>query len=131
MVRGPVVYCAEDVDNEWVDDDFKVRFIHCFTPAALAALTMSQKVRLRPDCKIYEHAVNDKTTGDSFVSLTVTEGVSTVDLETRVAGLPWMGVQGGGSAESKGPKDLRLVPYYFRANRGGKGMMRVGFGRAS
>lgn len=27
---------------------------------------------------------------------------------------------------SKGSKDLKFIPYYLRANRGGKGQMRVG-----
>ena len=28
VARGPVVYCAEDYDNDWVEDHFKVRHTH-------------------------------------------------------------------------------------------------------
>ena len=39
--------------------------------------------------------MSDKTTGDEFVSLTVTEGVSSVPM-TRIGEMPWM--EAGGSA---------------------------------
>ena len=69
----------------------------------------------------------DQTTGDSFVSLTITDGVSRLGME-QIGGMPWMSP--GGKGGSSAPKDLKMVPYYFRANRGGKGQMRVGMKRA-
>lgn len=73
--------------------------------------------------------MSDKTSGDEFVSLTVTEGVSSVPM-TRIGEMPWMEVGGKGKANGAGPRDLQLIPYYFRANRGGRGQMRVGMKRA-
>ena len=70
-------------------------------------------------------------TGDQFVSLTITDGVSTLPME-QIGGMPWMSPRSG-SDEKRAPsasKDLKLVPYYFRANRGGRGQMRVGMRRA-
>lgn len=87
-----------------------------------------QTISLSPQCKIYEHNVSDQGTGDQFVSLTVMEGVSTVPID-QIKGMPWMNVDGKDG--SNAPKDLQLIPYYFRANRGGRGQMRVGMKRAN
>jgi hypothetical protein len=55
LVRGPIVYCVEDVDNPWVQDHFK-------------------SVQLDPACSVQEKLVTDGTTGDTYVALTVAKG---------------------------------------------------------
>lgn len=47
----------------------------------------------------------------------------------RIGEMPWM--ESKGKDDGKAPKDLQLIPYYFRANRGGRGQMRVGMKRAT
>lgn len=97
-----------------------------------ACTDYSQTISLNPQCNIYEHSVADQTTGDQFVSLTITEGISTVPIE-RVGSMPWMDVEkdsSGSKPNGANAKDLKLIPYYFRANRGGRGQMRVGMKRA-
>lgn len=92
---------------------------------------MEQTAALKNGAKIHEHDVLDPTTGDGFISLAIgKEDIARVELDQRVPGMPWMGVDGEGKGAG-GANDLKLVPYYFRANRGGRGMMRVGFARAS
>jgi len=103
------VYCAEDFDNTWVEDHFK-------------------SVSLSATCKISERKVTEQTTGDYYVGLTV-EGASRLKAR-QISGLPWFeeSSDNADSGQSE-TENLHLVPYYFRANRGGRGQMRVGFKR--
>jgi len=136
LARGPIIYCVEDVDNAWVTDHFK-------------------SVRLDPVCleHVHEDDVHDQGTGERYTALTVVKGARMCDVEAverKMAGLPFCevprdnrhamanGVNGTHSAgdstadseETKVIEELRFVPFYFRANRGGKGHSRVGFARA-
>ena len=82
-----------------------------------------QTVQLNPHCEIEERTIEDHNTGDTFVGLSVQNGASTVELpKTQTA--PFVEL-----AESNRPEafnGLHFVPYYFRANREGRGQMRVG-----
>ncbi|KAK3684591.1 hypothetical protein LTR37_020122 [Vermiconidia calcicola] len=109
LARGPIVYCVEDADNPWVSDHFKA-------------------VQLDPRCKIEERSVYDDASGDSFVGLTVSDGASAIDLQ-KLQASPAVDAQA--SQHATPIKELQFVPYYFRANRGGKGQMRVGLRRAA
>ncbi|KAF2093592.1 DUF1680-domain-containing protein [Rhizodiscina lignyota] len=96
VARGPLVYCAEDVDNPWEADHFKSE--------------------LRKD---------------------VVEGEEIVGIRAEGAA-GFLKVPERYNPSSDGPTDswsidktrrretLRFVPYYARANREGKAMMRVG-----
>ncbi|CAD0111513.1 unnamed protein product, partial [Aureobasidium uvarum] len=71
--------------------------------------------------------VQDKSSGDSFVALTVTHGASVLNTDAFEE-TPFL-LDDGLSKGTPLPS-LEFVPYYFRANRGGKGHMRVGLKRA-
>lgn len=60
---------------------------------------------------------------DSYVGI-VAENGSKGELDTSA----WDGqiVAESRNKLSEGSKDLNFIPYYLRANRGGKGQMRVG-----
>ncbi|KAI9737325.1 MAG: hypothetical protein M1834_009478 [Cirrosporium novae-zelandiae] len=113
LARGPIIYCLEDVDNDWVDDDFKSLTL---TPTK-ATITESLK--------------SDPQTQETYVGLTVRNGISLLD------GMGvGMGSDGGGEGKEMGKEkkkkvveELRFVPYYYRANRGGRGVLRVGVRR--
>ena len=112
LVRGPIVYCVEDVDNDWVQDHFKT-------------------VQLDPHCKIDESTVTDKDTGDTYVALKVVKGASVMNMDALLAS-PDVAIEElnkATGADAKVIEDLKFVPYYFRANRGGRGQMRVGLKR--
>jgi uncharacterized protein len=113
LMRGPIVYCVEDVDNTWVKDHFR-------------------SVQLSSSCQITESTVTDKENGDTYVALKVGGGgASLIDLSTvgHGPGLAVEDIDRIEKAEVKELEELNFVPYYFRANRGGKGMMRVGLRR--
>lgn len=108
VARGPLIYCAEDVDNGWVDDHFK-------------------SVRISPNAKLEQKDAFDEILGEEYITVTV-PGVR-VD-PSRYAGAN--GTFPGINAEQVkglGQEGIEVVfvPYYYRGNRGGKGHMRVGF----
>ncbi|KIX01397.1 uncharacterized protein Z518_09123 [Rhinocladiella mackenziei CBS 650.93] len=113
LSRGPIIYCVEDTDNTWVQDHFK-------------------SVQLDPHCQVVEKTVTDPKTGDTYVSLTVINGGASVMKPQDVHASPSVEVTG---LDEKLQRDVRtieelnFVPYYFRANRGGSGQMRVGLRR--
>lgn len=112
IARGPLVYCAEDFDNDWVHDHFK----HSVFSTTRTQLT--------------EQRLCDEKTGETYVAVTAHNAITQLDMHTYDRGAPAFDVHskaqqnGEGEAEQR---DLVLVPYYFRANRGGRGHMRVGF----
>ncbi|KAJ9613061.1 hypothetical protein H2200_003002 [Cladophialophora chaetospira] len=112
LARGPIVYCIEDVDNAWVQDHFKT-------------------VQLDPHCKIDEITVTDKDTNDAYVALKVIKGASLMNMDALHAS-PDARIEEldkATGADAKIIEELIFVPYYFRANRGGRGQMRVGLKR--
>lgn len=109
--RGPIIYCVEDFDNTWVQDHFKGTFVD--TNAVLI-----------------ETEIKDDCTQDSYIRLTLENGTKVLDL-SRVRPNPSMSETYFAEQlrASKDIEKLHFVPYYFRANRGGKGHMRVGLRR--
>lgn len=104
LMRGPLVYCVEDVDNAWVDDHFKSLLFD--TSATVTEATKTGDGILEPYVALTAY---DAT---SFLRPNSNAGPhSSAKLET---------VRNGGAEE------LHFVPYCLRDNRGGKGHMRVG-----
>ncbi|KAJ4252272.1 hypothetical protein NW757_006389 [Fusarium falciforme] len=97
LARGPIVYCVEDADNPWETNHFKDVF-------------------LRADSKVVEKMMTDEKTGEEYVALQSKCWKQSISIHASLK------VDG----DSATPQDLIFVPYYFRANRGGKGQMRVG-----
>ncbi|OQV11147.1 hypothetical protein CLAIMM_15031 [Cladophialophora immunda] len=108
VVRGPIVYCVEDVDNPWVKDHFK-------------------STLLQTTCSFVEKTVTDDTTGDTYVAIT-TNGASMLKTEAIRAD-PGVLLQGPAKFDKSGISELNFIPYFFKANRGGRGQARVGLRR--
>ncbi|KAL1956770.1 hypothetical protein VTO42DRAFT_6824 [Malbranchea cinnamomea] len=129
VARGPIIYCLEDVDNPWVKDNFK-------------------STLLDPHADLTESQTRDDATGEFYVAISAIEGGRFLDLShfastktpcrpclyptgevKHISGLP-NGNAEKGSVSSEGrnvvTETLNFIPYYFRANRGGTGQMRVG-----
>jgi uncharacterized protein len=123
LARGPLIYCLEDVDNPWVTDHFKTLI---FSPsrAFLSEVTKT-----------------DENTGEKYVAVTASliqmlegggwtsRGSDFIDVEERVSGDgtgPGVRTERIQILEGSAGSELTFVPFYYRANRKGKGMMRVG-----
>jgi DUF1680 family protein len=106
IARGPLVYCAEDVDNNWVDDHFK-------------------SVCFERDAKLEEYERDDVLDGETIVGIRAIQAGTVVHMEEDFN--PVLGVQQRNEEGRREQKTIEFIPYYARANRGGKGMMRVGF----
>ncbi|PNS14864.1 ER degradation-enhancing alpha-mannosidase-like protein 1 [Sphaceloma murrayae] len=140
LARGPLVYCLEDVDNDWVTDHFK-----------------SLLLNVQPHVPtVKETQVHDKVTGEDIVAMHISSHFSFLKVDgqgamdgvalgtcaaTEMSGgkkpsftLPqtsFLEVNGDQKKEVMTPdgkivEGLNFVPYYFRANREGRGHMRVG-----
>jgi DUF1680 family protein len=97
LARGPVVYCVEDVDNEWEGNHFK-------------DVAVDDKAPVTEEEREWD--------GQRYIALRARGW-------TRKVGA-WE-LAGPAPGEDKGEeRELVFVPYYLRANRGGKGHMRVG-----
>ncbi|PLB47394.1 DUF1680-domain-containing protein [Aspergillus steynii IBT 23096] len=106
VARGPLVYCVEDVDNPWVKDHFKSTAMHTGS-------------------KLVEERKVDLEVGDEYIAIRAIAAGSFVSLDPwdHCAAMPTPATESG----SQGPRqDLVFVPYYYRANRAGRGQMRVG-----
>ena len=110
LARGPIVYCVEDVDNPWEKDHFK-------------------NIAIKEDALVHEEQQFFEQQDEPYVAL------KTVGLQRSLD--QWKskpsGEEPGASSlpiRFSSEIDLIFVPYYFRANRGGNGHMRVGLLRA-
>ncbi|KAF3384432.1 Non-reducing end beta-L-arabinofuranosidase [Penicillium rolfsii] len=101
VTRGPIVYCVEDVDHPWEQRHFKRTIFDLNAP-------LKEELRSEPD---------------SYIAI-IAENGSKGELDTSA----WHGqiVAESKDAVSEDPKNLTFIPYYLRANRGGRGQMRVG-----
>ena len=101
LARGPIIYCAEDADNPWETNHFK-------------------DVVLKRDSAVREETGVAEVTGETYVALRT-------KCWTRKLGKMDEGCAGeAGEVVLGDERELVLVPYYVRANRGGRGHMRVG-----
>ncbi|KAJ8130593.1 hypothetical protein O1611_g3034 [Lasiodiplodia mahajangana] len=105
LARGPLIYCVEDVDNPWENDHFRNVGISFGSP-------VSEE----------EHVIDEM--GERYVGLRAVGWVRKVDQWSQGE----QGLEPGLSIAAEVPeaKELSFIPYYLRANRGGKGHMRVG-----
>lgn len=108
IARGPLVYCAEDVDNSWVDDHFKSVCL------------------LKDDIKLEEYERNDVLDNETIVGIRVS-GARKIKMDPALKFAPAGEMGDVGKVEEGWRESLELIPYYARANRGGSEMMRVGF----
>jgi uncharacterized protein len=114
IARGPIVYCVEDVDNPWVTNHF--RDVAIDTSVALRLQEVGGKIGGEEE----EEYVMIKAPGAGVVLEREAEEWTLFGGGKRDRG------GDGKEQEEEERRDLVFVPYYARANREGKGMMRVG-----
>ncbi|KAK9454030.1 putative DUF1680 domain protein [Dipodascopsis uninucleata] len=108
VARGPLIYCVEDVDHPWVTDHFK-------SLGLIESATFEEEIQ--NDGVIF---LKSKNTGvlvepelEEWQKNTSSMWSNEMTLKAR-------------QQRSRFPRvDLRFIPYFYRANRGGKGHMRV------
>jgi hypothetical protein len=122
VARGPLIYCLEDVDNPWVTDHFKTLV---FSPSKAF---------------VSEAPRTDASTGETYVAVTaslieILEGGGwtsrgseflAVEHEAQPTVGPGIRTEHIEVLEGDVGSELIFVPFHYRANRGGKGMMRTG-----
>ncbi|KAJ8114717.1 hypothetical protein OPT61_g3463 [Boeremia exigua] len=107
LARGPVVYCAEDAHNPWEKNHFK-------------------DVVVKPGSCITEEVCTWEPTGETYIVLRTrawTRSMKGWEGSVSIGGDPTRKVA---EVELMDEREIVYVPYYFRANSGGKGHMRVG-----
>jgi len=122
LARGPLIYCLEDVDNQWVDDHFKSVVL---APFVTSAAKDNNGTDLSKVCK--EAWKEDLPLSEGYVSITIQKGgmlLARKALESRQLDFE-KSIEALIDQETDAV-DLTFVPYWARANRGGKHMMRVG-----
>lgn len=107
VARGPIVYCAEDVDNSWVKDHFK-------------------SVRIAENAKLEEDTIHDSLLDEEIV---VVKAPAVVTKEITLTSGNFPGFNASNAKETSEPVQVRFVPYFYRGNRGGNGQMRTGLKR--
>ncbi|KAI0472662.1 glycoside hydrolase family 127 protein [Xylariaceae sp. FL0804] len=112
LARGPLIYSVEDVDNAWEHDHFR-------------------NVGISSRSGVSEHdEVMGKGPEEGYIGLRTRGWVRSIGSDwSRSSTTP--GLQRGGGAHAPQTDatvgvELRFIPYYLRANRSGRGHMRVG-----
>ena len=102
VARGPLVYCAEDVDNPWAPSDhFKTTILDTTIPLEEYYVRLADK--------------------EGWISVKAPNAARILRFNEGSCSADWT----GRTSISK-PETVTFVPYFARANRGGKGQMRVG-----
>lgn len=104
LARGPVIYCAEDAHNPWETNHFK-------------------DVVVKPGTPVTEEVRTWEPTGETYVALRTKAWTRSLGGWEVRRGDPTRRV---GEVELLDEREIVYVPYYFRANSGGRGHMRVG-----
>ncbi|KAH7077680.1 hypothetical protein BKA63DRAFT_601745 [Paraphoma chrysanthemicola] len=106
LARGPIIYCLEDAHNPWETNHFK-------------DVVLSADQTVKEESRIHEPS------GEKYVALKGT--VSTRSLVNWQSKSPGQDPAARVEKVQVGEyKEAVFVPYYMRANSGGKGHMRVG-----
>jgi DUF1680 family protein len=136
LARGPIIYCVEDADHPWVHDHFKV----CLNPPACPLSKVGWKVpsdlsqsvifdtnapRMEVSCK-KQPSEPSTAKGDEYIAIVVENGAKFLDLSSWNDTLTAASSDIFAHIKSERRETLRFIPYFYRANRGGKGQMRVG-----
>lgn len=110
FIRGPFVYCAESVDN----DAF-----------SLEAAFVSPKAEIREKKATGSDVASIKDVPILVLDCDIQRGFGQVD-----EGYPTSLYTATPPEWDRGTRQLTLIPYFLRENRGGDGAMRVWFGRS-
>lgn len=115
LARGPIVYCVEDADHPWVTDHFK---------SLVLAPGLAQADELLRREHVTEAEKADLPLGETYVGITLRDGGVVIPEEEVAPGLEGRRLEA--LVKGRETVDLHFVPYWARANRGGKQQMRVG-----
>lgn len=107
------MYCVEDVDNAWVSDHFRSTYLDSGCIAKDAVVEKEMADPNFPAERYVEITVIKAAYAVGFTALKVNAFVEKEEMDNRIGA-------------AKVIDELRFVPYYYRANRGGRGMARVG-----
>jgi|SRR5690242_9436287 len=113
IARGPIIYCVEDVDNEWVSDHFRSTYVD---PRCLARNVV-----------VEQEIADARWPDEKYIGITVKEAAYLVDFDKlSVDAFVEKEALNKTIETAELIEKLKFVPYYYRANRGGRGMARVG-----
>ncbi|KAI0015146.1 hypothetical protein F4780DRAFT_784444 [Xylariomycetidae sp. FL0641] len=110
LARGPLIYCVEDSDNPWEDEHFR-------------------NVGIKPDAEVTEQERTMDEMGERYIELRSVGWVRKMDAWDQGDGSGQLSTGFTETVVGEG-KELTFIPYYLRANRGGRGQMRVGLLKA-
>lgn len=116
LARGPLIYCLEDVDHPWVKDHFKSLVLAPSVTHAVEAGKLGGHV--------LEEEKRDMPLGETYVGITLKNGGLVIPQDKLLPSLESKGLEA--LIQDGEGVDLHFVPYWARANRGGKNQMRVG-----
>jgi hypothetical protein len=91
------------------------------------SLILPQSLLLDPKATITDEWIDDESTDQGYVALTANGGFSFLNLKPQA--LPSLPVGKVGTIKKPEASRLHFIPYFYRANRGGKGQLRVGIRR--
>lgn len=143
LARGPIIYCVEDVDNPWVTDHFKSTQISADCLDKIVQRHVRDDatgdkyvaLRVKNSASVLDTSkVKSRKGGLPFVEATC-ESHQTESTTNGVKGMAnghVNGINGHKHESGRGFRmleELNFVPFYFRANRGGRGHSRVGLRR--
>ncbi|KAH7390646.1 hypothetical protein BKA66DRAFT_413338 [Pyrenochaeta sp. MPI-SDFR-AT-0127] len=113
VARGPIIYCVEDIDNAWVVDHFRSTYLD---PRCIDQNTISE-----------EKLVDPSLPNEEYVAISVNKAAYVVDFE-ELKSNAFIEKEDVNKVARKAKliDALKFVPYYYRANRAGCGMARVG-----
>ncbi|KAH7026431.1 uncharacterized protein B0I36DRAFT_414872 [Microdochium trichocladiopsis] len=122
LARGPVVYCVEDTDNPWEKDHFRdtglARHGEIQERSRSMPMPLGSGDQAEKQCHYIELQAKGWTRKHEKGS------------DTRGRGRGQKSIRQAYAAEKEADNEeavtLVFLPYYLRANRGGRGMMRVG-----
>jgi hypothetical protein len=122
LARGPVVYCVEDFDNDWVQDHFKVR--NAVVSLCSWLILEQQTTFIDTRAPVEEDSMSHPET---WVALTLKDGCRALESE-RTDRSPLADPRAREQIlhAAQVVSRLHFVPYCLRSNRGGRGHMRVG-----
>ena len=108
LARGPIIYCAEDADNPWEENHFRDVVIDANNP-------------------IHQmDYVDEKHGGEEYVALETTCWRRPTEKWGKMKGPTSQVLSPATKNGLEKMQKILFIPYYYRANRGGKGQMRVG-----
>jgi hypothetical protein len=113
LMRGPLVYCVEDVDNTWEEGHFKYV---CFDPtydlrSRSKLIEEDGVVKVRLEQAGYHLAIPQNHTTPLPLGLTTTNGMSQEN-QTQTPSTKRAYVEEEGQGQT-----LTFIPFYYRANR--------------